>query len=200
VKSWEVLREAADRIGVKALAARLNLSTALVYKWCQEPARDDPSGSGARNPLDRLKEIADATEDARVINWLCIASGGFYVKNPEVDPGETEEHLLSTTQRVVMDFGDLLATVSRSIEDDGQISRSEADHIRQSWETLKTMGECFVVACERGMYMRGAGSPEFAIRCSFPSTYRPARRGSGRRRLLRAFGSRRRVLRRGRGR
>jgi hypothetical protein len=30
--SWEVLRDAADRIGVKALAARLKLSTALVYK------------------------------------------------------------------------------------------------------------------------------------------------------------------------
>ena len=152
MKSWEVLREAADRIGVKALAAKLNLSTALVYKWCQEPAREDPSGSGARNPLDRLKEIVDATGDPRVINWLCSASGGFYVKNPDVAPGETEEHLLATTQRVVMDFGDLLATVSRSIEDDGQISVQEADRIRQSWEALKTMAECFVVACEHGMY------------------------------------------------
>lgn len=152
MKSWEVLREAADRIGVKALAARLNLSTALVYKWCQEPPKDDPSGSGARNPLDRLREIIDATGDPRVINWLCNAASGFFVKNPEVEPGETEEQLLTTTQRVVIDFGDLLATVSRSIEDDGQISESEADHIRQAWEALKTKAECFVVACERGMY------------------------------------------------
>ncbi len=152
MKSWEVLREAADRIGVKALAARLNLSTALVYKWCQEPPREDPGGSGARNPLDRLKEIADATGDPRVINWLCSAAGGFYVRNPDVMPGQTEEQLLSTTQRVVMDFGDLLSAVSRSIEDDGQISGQEADRIREAWETLKTQAECFVVACERGMY------------------------------------------------
>jgi hypothetical protein len=76
------------------------------------------------------------------------------VENPEVDPGETEEHLLSTTQRVVMDFGALLAAVSRGIEDDGQISPEEADHIRQAWESLKTKAECFVVACERGMYMK----------------------------------------------
>jgi hypothetical protein len=152
VKSWEVLREAADRIGVKALAARLNLSTALVYKWCQEPARDDPSGSGARNPLDRLREIYEATQDPCVVNWLCNVADGFFVKNPQVTPGETEELLLGTTQRVVEDFGDLLVAVSRSIEDDGQISRVEADHIRRAWETLKTKAECFVVACERGMY------------------------------------------------
>lgn len=152
MKSWEVLREAADRIGVKALAARLNLSTALVYKWCQEPAKDDPSGSGARNPLDRLKEIVDATEDPRVVNWLCNEAGGFFVGNPDVKPGETEEQMLTTTQRMVMDFGELLATLSRSIEDDGQISVEEADHIRQAWELLKTTAECFTVACEQGMY------------------------------------------------
>ncbi len=155
MKSWEILREAADRIGVKALAGRLNLSTALVYKWCQEPAKDDPSGSGARNPLDRLKEIADATEDPRVINWLCNGAGGFYVKNPTVKPGENEEQLLSVTQRVVMDFGDMLATISRGIEDDGEISEEEADHIRQAWEALKTKAECFVVACEQGLYREG---------------------------------------------
>ena len=154
MKSWEVLREAADRIGVKALASRLNLSTALVYKWCQESAKEDPSGSGARNPLDRLKEIVDATGDPRVVNWLCHQAGGFYVKNSAVEPGESEEQLLMTTQRVVTDFGDMLATISRSIEDDGEISTQEADHIRQAWETLKTMAECLTVACEQGMYRR----------------------------------------------
>ena len=154
VKSWEVLREAADRIGVKALAARLNLSTALVYKWCQEPAKEDPSGSGARNPLDRLKGIYDATQDPCVVNWICGGADGFFVKNPDVTPGESEEQLLSTTQRVVEDFGDLLSTLGHSIEDDGQISASEADHIRRAWEALKTKAECLVVACERGMYMK----------------------------------------------
>lgn len=152
MKSWEILRDAADRIGVKALAGRLNLSTALVYKWCQEPASEDPAGSGARNPLDRLKEIYDATEDPKVVNWICSAAGGFFVANPDVTPGETEEKLLSATQRMVVDFGELLAAVSGSIEDDGQISVQEADRIRQSWENLKTMAECLVVACERGMY------------------------------------------------
>ncbi len=152
VKSWEVLREAADRIGVKALAARLNVSTALVYKWCQEPPSELPTGSGARNPLDRLREIYEATQDPHVINWLCAAAGGFFVPNPRVEPGCREENLLNTTQRVVEEFGELLAAVSSSIEDDGHISKDEAGRIRQSWEDLKRRAECFVVACERGMY------------------------------------------------
>lgn len=154
MESWEVLRNAVERVGVKALAARLNLSTALIYKWCQEPAGDDSEGSGTRNPLDRLKTILEVTHDDRVLNWLCNAAGGFFVRNPAAVPGEAEELLLSTTQRVVEEFGDLLATVSRSIEDDGSISAREADRIRQAWEALKTQAERFVVACERGMYRR----------------------------------------------
>ena len=152
MKSWEVLREAADTVGVKMLAAKLNLSTALVYKWCQETSKQDPDSSGARNPLDRLKEIFDVTKDQRVINWMCHEAQGFYVPNPDVEPGATEEQVLTTTQRVVEEFSNLLSHVSRSIENDGQIMPDEADGIRQAWEKLKSGAECFVVACERGMY------------------------------------------------
>ena len=152
VKSWEILRDAVERVGVKALAGKLNLSTALVYKWCQEPPKDDPAGSGARNPLDRIQAIIETTKDDHVVNWLCHEAGGFFVRNPAVKPSETESQLLGSTHRMVVDFGDLLAAISRSIEDDGEISVSEADHIRQAWETLKTQAECFVVACEQGLY------------------------------------------------
>ena len=72
MRSHEVLRAAADRIGVKALAARLRLSPALVYKWCQP--RD--AEGGARNPLDRLAEIVRATGDDGVVRWILTVSGG----------------------------------------------------------------------------------------------------------------------------
>lgn len=152
MKSWEVLREASDKVGVKALAAKLNLSAALVYKWCQESPADDPGGSGARNPLDRVKEIYDFTGDPRVVHWLCQQAGGFYVANPLVEPGAAEQHLLATTQRVVNDFSEMLTAVSASVENDGQISSNEAEQIRRSWDSLKSTAESFVVACERGMY------------------------------------------------
>jgi hypothetical protein len=154
VKSWEVLRTATDRVGVKAVAAKLRLSTALVYKWCQEPRSADPDGSGARNPLDRLKAMYDATGDPNLINWICSAAGGFFVENPRVPPAETEGQLLVSTQRVVQDFGALLSDISNSIEDDGLIAGEEPDRIRQSWERLKSQAECFVVACEQGVFAR----------------------------------------------
>ncbi len=154
MKSYEVLRDAAETIGVKALAARLNLSTALVYKWCQESMKDDPGSSGARNPLDRLKEIFDATKDERVINWMCNQAGGFFVKNPATSADPYDTALLGVTQRMVVDFGAMLSAVSRSIENDGQITPDEADHIRQAWENLKTNAERFVIACERGIYAK----------------------------------------------
>jgi len=152
VKSWEVLRAAVDRVGVKAVAAKLKLSSALVYKWCQQPSSEDPEASGARNPLDRLKLLFQTTGDPDLINWLCNAAGGFFVANPSVRPGPREEQLLGTTQRVIQDFGELLSDISRSIENDGVILADEAARIRQSWERLKSQAERFVVACERGLY------------------------------------------------
>lgn len=134
------------------MAARLNLSAALVYKWCQEPASSDPDASGARNPLDRVKLLYEMTRDARIINWLCHAADGFFTPNPQLPPRTHEEQLLGTTQRFVHDFGELLSDICRSIENDGLICADEARTIRQSWERLKMQAESFVVACERGVY------------------------------------------------
>ncbi len=154
VEAWEVLREAVEKVGVKRIAARLKVSSALVYKWCQEPpSEEDPEGSGAKNPLDRLRIIIEATQDARLVNWLCHAAGGFFAQNPCVEPKDRDEELLVTTHRVVQDFSEVLTKISNSIENDGQITREEADIIRQAWESLKAQGECFVAGCERGMYM-----------------------------------------------
>ena len=152
MKSWEVLRQAADGIGVKALAAKLKLSPALVYKWCQESNKDDPDSSGARNPLDRLAEIVDATDRSTVVRWLCHEAGGYFVRNPPAHAGDIETELLRDTQGVVLEFSKLLSTVTRSIEDDGQIESKEADLIRSKWEALKSTAESFVVSCEIGRY------------------------------------------------
>ena len=152
MKSCEILKTAADTIGVKALAAKLNLSPALVYKWCQDSSKEDPDSSGARNPLDRLAEIVQATGDEKVVNWLCHEAGGFFVHNPRAHDGDNETELLRRTQALVKEFSELLSTVTSSIEDDGQIEDKEADLIRRKWETLKTTAESFVVACETGCY------------------------------------------------
>ena len=158
MRSHEVLKRAADSVGVKALAAELRLSPALIYKWCQEWDQQDPEASGARNPLDRLGDIVQVTGDRRVVNWLCHEAGGFYVSNPAVPPPDISAELLQNTQRLVKEFSELLMTVTKSIEDDGKIEPAEADRIRDSWEMFKTTVESFTVACERGLFHRNDAS------------------------------------------
>jgi len=150
--SHEVLREAADKIGVKALAAELKLSPALVYKWCQAHDPEDPDSSGARNPLDRLAQIIKATGDVDVVNWLCHEAGGFFTPNPQVDARDFGTDLLMGTQQLVKEFSDMLEEVSRSIADDGAIESKEAVRIRRHWETLKRVAETFVVSGETGFF------------------------------------------------
>lgn len=152
MRSYEVLRQAADVVGVKALAAKLKLSPALVYKWCQEFDPNDPDVSGARNPLDRLADIVEETGDVEVVQWLCHQAGGFFTRNPRVAPGKSGTELLMNTQRLVQEFSELLMTVTRSIEDDGCIEGKEAERIRDSWEDFKGIVEEFSVACEQGLF------------------------------------------------
>ena len=153
MRSDQVLKRAAEGIGVKALAAKLRLSPALIYKWCQEWDSADPDASGARNPLDRLADIISATGDRGVVSWLCHEAGGFYVANPRAESHSVDTELLVNTQRLVQEFSLLLMTVTHSIEDDGQIEPAEADRIRDAWELFKATVETFTTACERGAYL-----------------------------------------------
>lgn len=156
MRSHEVLKSAVDAVGVKALAAELRLSSALIYKWCQEWDPTDPDASGARNPLDRLADIVRFTNNRDVVNWLCHEAGGYFVPNPSEPPADVSTELLVNTQRLVKEFSQLLLTVTKSIEDDGKIEPDEADRIRNAWELFKTTVEAFAVACERGLYRADA--------------------------------------------
>src|SRR5437016_8971303 len=106
MKSYEVIRQATDEPGVKAVAAALKVSPALVYKWCEPPAeKDDPDQSGAKNPLDRVREIYGLTKDIRLIRWLCNEAGGFFVSNPQPANTKTlDESMFAETRDMVREF------------------------------------------------------------------------------------------------
>ena len=154
MQSYEVLREAADKVGVKMLAAKLHVSPALVYKWCEEADPSDPDTSGTRNPLDRLREIVQLTGHISVVNWLCQQANGFFVYNPAQISPDIDKDLLHSTQHLVQAFSHLLNEVSESVTDDSAIDPGEAERIRQDWEQLKTTAETFVIACEKGLYRK----------------------------------------------
>jgi hypothetical protein len=156
MKSYEVIRQAVDEPGVKAVAAALRVSPALVYKWCEPPAdEDDPEQSGARNPLDRVREMFLLTKDIRLVRWLCNEAGGFFVSNPVPELRKSlDENIFSESRGMVREFSELLDTITESVEDKPGIDPEEADQIRQKWEDLKACVEKFVISCERGHYDR----------------------------------------------
>jgi len=74
MESYEVLKNSFEKTSPKAIASELGVSLSLVYKWAQVQSE---TGSGNRNPLDRLLEIIRLTSDARIVEWLCQKCDGY---------------------------------------------------------------------------------------------------------------------------
>ena len=111
MKSYDVIRQAVEEPGVKAVAGALKVSPALVYKWCEPPAEAaDPDQSGAKNPLDRVREMYELTRDIRLVRWLCNQADGFFCANPmkkdEVRK-KPDETIFQETRGMVRDFSEL---------------------------------------------------------------------------------------------
>ena len=145
MESHEVLRRALRKTSPKAVAADLGVSLSLVYKGAERPTED---GSGSRNPLDRLLQIIELSDDNGIIDWLCRRRGGHFVKDPDVS-GHQIDHVLPATQEIIGHFSDLLAQISVAANDHS-VSPEEADEIRQCWDKLKSYAEAFVRSCEAG--------------------------------------------------
>ena len=154
MKSHEVLKKAIDQVGAKTIAADLNLSSALIYKWCQECSKEDndPTMSGAVNPLDRIMEIYEKTKDVELINWVCRMANGYFVQNALVDEHTYDARIFKNTQKLIKQFSDTLEKISDSFDNDNKINAKEAESIRKEWEELKSIGEGFVYACELGKF------------------------------------------------
>lgn len=145
--SHEVMREVLKKTSAKQIAADMNLSLSLIYKWAEPP--EDDSGSGASSPLDRVGQLIRITKDARVAQWVCEQADGFFIRNPHSLPADTP--LIPITNDIVQEFADMLATIAKSSADN-IISKEEARTIRRRWEELKTVTEGFVHAAEGGNF------------------------------------------------
>jgi len=151
--SRQVLQRAIEKVGIKAVAAALNLSPTLVYKWCEERP-DSVSGlqtSGSINPLDRIQRIFETTQDISIINWICKVAGGFFVKDPVPSRTVGNREMFRKTQAMIKEFSDTLNAISQAYSDDS-INSPEADRIRTEWEELKRAGETLVRECEGGLF------------------------------------------------
>jgi len=145
MESYEIFKEAFKNSSPKEIASELGVSLSLVYKWAQEQSE---SGSGSRNPLDRLLEIIRLTEEERIITWLCEKCNGYFVRNP-VSSCDKGFEVLPATNEIVAQFASLLTRISQAALD-SSVTPDEAEEIREQWDRLKCYGEGFVRCCEEG--------------------------------------------------
>ncbi len=145
MESHEIIRSALDKVHVKEVAEKMGLSLSLVYKWGQD---DEVKGSGAANPLDRVRHLYELTQDDTLIHWLCQRAQGVFVKNPPTNRRPGRE-VMPATQEIVQQFADLLSAISQAAADNC-ISQAEAATIRHEWDELKRFTERFVKWCELG--------------------------------------------------
>jgi hypothetical protein len=147
MQSHEVLREVFENCSAKQIAADLDLSLSLVYKWAEPPTTDGPPTG---NPLERVAALYRCSKDERLLQWLCQQAGGFYIKNPKTHHAHPD-FLIPATNQIVQEFADLLAVIATAAADN-RISGGEAKTIRARWEELKSVTETFVACCEDGNF------------------------------------------------
>jgi hypothetical protein len=145
MQSYEVMKEVLKKTSAKQIAADMNLSLSLVYKWA-EPTEE---GSGASSPLERVGQLLQITGDIRVAQWVCERADGFFIRNPHNIPAN--QPLIPATNDIVQEFADMLATIAQASADNA-ISKDEARTIRRRWEDLKSVTEGFVRAAETGNF------------------------------------------------
>ncbi len=147
MESHEVLKEAFESptTSPKEIAAEMGVSLSLVYKWSQ-PNSD--TGSGSKNPLDRVGQLVELTRHPAIVEWLCQQAGGYYVRNP-TSSCEKGYEVVPATHTIVQQFAGLLSVVAKAAQDNS-ITPDESADIRRVWDTLKAYCEGFVRCCEEG--------------------------------------------------
>jgi hypothetical protein len=147
MQSHELLKDVLKRTSAKQIAADMNLSLSLIYKWAEPPT--EAAGSGSSNPLDRIEQLIKSTGDARIAHWVCARAGGFFIENPPAKA--TGAALVPAMNEIVNDFAQLLSAITAASADQ-QVSAVEAKAIRARWEELKSATEGFVQAAEKGAF------------------------------------------------
>jgi len=149
MKSHEIIKESCRKRGIKSVASDVGVSTSLLYKWSQPP---DESGSGSKNPLDRMMNLMHAANDPLMIEWICEQAGGYFVRNPD-SKEERNYDVMPATNEIVSQFSSLLSEISKAAQDNA-IANNESVRIRKVWDALKSFTEGFVTCCEQGDFQK----------------------------------------------
>lgn len=129
---WQVVREIFDRqrgLLPRKIAEETGYSVFSVLRWGEEPRRINPNGNGYPVPASAVPVITRLSEDPSLLREIADEAGYLIIRKPEFqDP--------ATVSRVIREFGDLLSTYGRAIQD-GKITPEEYYKIRR--EGLETV-------------------------------------------------------------
>ena len=121
-ESWEILQEAIPRGKRAMLAGLLDVCPDLVCKWGREPLGDENmSGTGARNPIDRVEIIysflkAYNPEQAKLIpQYFAELAGGVFV--PLEKSGVKKMDISKAINSVFKEVAEVVQSVIKAYED-----------------------------------------------------------------------------------
>lgn len=141
MKSHEAIQRAINGKTVDHAKA-LGISLSSVTKW-QEPHLDF-TDSGSYNPLDRIESIIEKSlslgnppERAYApIQYLTERFGLIMLHLPKTCKGNIE--ISRELLRCIKEFGDLAEAASEALNNDGKISKREAEKIdKEAWELIR---------------------------------------------------------------
>jgi len=171
MKSHEVMRQVCKRAGCKSVAHALRLTPGHIHKWM----RPRPDGRSEEfNPLDRVVALAEATGDARLVEWVCARLGGCFMANPPARRSLPRDWL-PVSGAALVELGRLQATLGAMLTEKNPSGPAAA--LRAAWDKLKPDMERLVCGCERGQFEPGKNP--FCLGRGCPGAGAGARKGVG---------------------
>ena len=146
---------------VKQLVDEVHATERTLYRWGEEGEQH------RTNPAEFVVALTRATGDLALVHRMCHELNGTFVPDPLVRDAVSPD--LSKARGVLMlHLAEFVAAVARAVLT-GSISRSHARAVRQCWNRLKSVGEAFVRACERGVFKPALWSvPDWPPACARP--------------------------------
>jgi hypothetical protein len=146
--SHELLRQVFETTSAKQIAADMNVSVSLIYRWPRFRTQFPDSLLQSARP----HRSADPIQPGRANHSLiCQRAGGFFIRNPKTH----HAHPDFLNSRDEPDRPGIRRPAGRDRQRCGgtiTINELEAQTIRKRWEDLKSVTETFVHCCEEGNF------------------------------------------------
>ena len=122
---------------LKAIAEELGVSESYLYRAALPDPEDSETGTGCRFPLKKLISLIRVTGDFCTLDHIENALGRVAIALPRTDSGLTD--ICRMTLASVREFGELMAKVTKSLDDDDISDNELADVLKEGYEAQQAI-------------------------------------------------------------